>query len=162
MPPELATLSAGVNPVAPLIHHTEEHGIPIALPRGIDEEEKEAAIRYGTYVSANSEAYFINAELVKQVQAGHVTISPLEAVNYLHNMWLSPVAVIPQVGRMPRLIFDFTWSELNDVSKRLAPMETMRFGGALQRILKQVLTADPCIRPVFFSKVDFTDAYMKL
>ena len=29
------------------------------------------------------------------MQAGHVTVSPLEAFNYLHNLWLSPVAVIP-------------------------------------------------------------------
>ena len=66
-----------------------------------------------------------------------MTVFPLEAVNYLHNLWLSPVAVILQVGRRPRLIFYFTWSGINDVSKRLAPpMEAMRFGGALQSILK--------------------------
>ena len=129
-------LSSGAHPEAPLIRHTAEHGVLIALPRVVDEEEKEAAIRYGTYASANKEAEFINAELDDQVQAGHVTVLPLEAVNYLHNLWLSPVAVIPQVGRRPRINFYFTWSGLNDVSKRLAPMKAMRFGGALQRILK--------------------------
>ena len=61
----------------------------------MDEEENEAAIRYGDNVSANKEAEFINAELDEQVQAGNVTGFPLEAVNYLHNLWLSPVAVIP-------------------------------------------------------------------
>ena len=65
---------------------------------------------------------FINTDLGKQVQAGHVTVFPLEAVNYLHNLWLSPIAVIPQVGRRPRLIFDFIPSGLNEVSKRLAPI----------------------------------------
>ena len=33
----------------------------------MDEEEKEAAIRYGNYVSANKEAEFINTDLDKQV-----------------------------------------------------------------------------------------------
>ena len=79
---------------------------------------------------------FINTDLDEQVQAGHVTVFPLEAVNYLHNLWLSLVAVTLQVGRRPRLILYFTWSGLIDVSKRLSPMEAMRFGGALQRILK--------------------------
>ena len=102
----------------------------------MDEEEKEADIRYGTYASANKEAEFINADLAEQVQAGQVTVFPLEAINYLHNLWLSLVAVILQVGRRPRVIFYFAWSGLNDVSKRLPPMEAMRFGGALQRILK--------------------------
>ena len=91
---------------------------------------------------------FIYTELAKQVQAGHVTVSPLEAVNYLHTMWLSPVTVIPQKGRRPRLIFDFTWIRLNDILKRLSPMDAMIFGGALQRILKQVLTAETCLGPV--------------
>ena len=31
----------------------------------MDEEEKEAAIRYGTYASANKEAKFINVEMDK-------------------------------------------------------------------------------------------------
>ena len=38
----------------------------------------------------------------------------------------------------------------------------MCFGGALQRIIKQVLTSDPCIRLVYLSKVDLADAYMRL
>ena len=88
----------------------------------MDKDEKEVAIRYGTYVSANKEVKFINKELDDQVQAGHVTVFTLEAVNYLHNPWLSPVAVIPQVGRRLRLIFDFTPSGLNEVSKSLSPI----------------------------------------
>ena len=51
--PELAMLPAGAHLAAPLIRHTAEHGILIDLPRDKDEEEKEAAIRYGTYVFAN-------------------------------------------------------------------------------------------------------------
>ena len=60
----------------------------------------------------------------------------MEAVTFLKNLWLSPVAVIPQVGRIPQLIYDFTWRGINKTSKRVSLMEVMRFGGALQRILK--------------------------
>ena len=87
----------------------------------MDEEEKEAAVCYGTYASANKEAGFVNADLAEQVQAGHVTVFPLEAFNYLHNLCLSPVAVITQVGSRPRLIFDFTWSGINDPFKNVYP-----------------------------------------
>ena len=38
----------------------------------------------------------------------------------------------------------------------------MRFGGALQRILKQVITAGTRLRPVYLSKIDLADAYMRL
>ena len=38
----------------------------------------------------------------------------------------------------------------------------MRFGGVLQCILQQVLTANPRLGPVYLSKVDLADAYMRL
>ena len=81
--------------------------------------------------SANKEEECINTELFEQVQAGHVTVFPLEVVNALHNLWPSLVAITPQVGRRPHLIFNFTWSGLNDVSKGLSPIELMCFRGAL-------------------------------
>ena len=41
-------------------------------------------------------------------------------------------------------------------------MEAMRFGGALQRILKQVLASESRLGLVYLSKVDLADAYMRL
>ena len=41
-------------------------------------------------------------------------------------------------------------------------MEAMRFGGALLRILKQVLTTKPRLGPFYLGKVDLADAYMRL
>ena len=79
-------LSVGAHQEAPLIRNTAEHGVLIALPGGMDEKQKEAAICYGAYVSTNKEVGFINTELDKKVQAGHVTILTLEAFNYLHNL----------------------------------------------------------------------------
>ena len=97
----------------------------------MDEEEIEASILYGTNASASKKADFIHAELAEQVQAGHVSVFPLKAVISLQNLWLLPIAVTPQVGRRLRPIFDFTWSGLNDIAESLAPIEEIRFGGAL-------------------------------
>ena len=41
-------------------------------------------------------------------------------------------------------------------------MEVMHFRGALQRILKQILTANRHLGPVYLIKVDLADAYMSL
>ena len=149
----MATLPAETYPAAPLLCHTAEHGVPIALPGGMDKEEKEAALRCGTHVSALKEADLIHTKMAKHVQAGHVALFPLEAVNSLQNLWLSPVAVISWEGRRSRLILYFTRSRLNKASKRLSPMEAMRFKGALQRILRQVLTAEPQLGTVYLRKV---------
>ena len=120
------------------------------------------ATRYGTYASANKEAGFIHTELAEQVQVGHVVVYPLEAVTALQNLWLSLVVVTLQVGRRPRLIFDFKWSGLNNIAEHLSPMEAMRFGGAILRIIKQVLTTDPYLVTVYLIKVDLADAYKRL
>ena len=120
------------------------------------------SIRYGTHASASKEAEFIHAELAKQVQAGHVSVLPLKAVTSLQNLWLSLVAITPKVGRRLRPIFDFTWSRLNDIAESLDPIEENCFGGALQSILKQVLKSDPRLGPVYLSKLDLADTYMRL
>ena len=41
-------------------------------------------------------------------------------------------------------------------------MGEMNFGGALLRILKQVLTSDPRLGPLYLSKPDLEDACMRL
>ena len=74
----------------------------------MDEEEREAVIRYRTHDSANKEADLFQVEMAKHVQAGNVSVFPLDAVIALQKLCLSPVSVISQVGRMSRLIFDFT------------------------------------------------------
>ena len=66
-------------------------------------------------------------ELDEKVQAGHVALFPLEAVTSLQNLWLLPVVVILELGRRPRLIFDFTLSGIKDTVERLSPMEVMHF-----------------------------------
>ena len=95
----------------------------------MDEEEKEAAIRYGTYAYANKEAEFINADLFEQLQAGQVTVFPLETVNYLHNLLvqlrvnelclligrgISPIAV----GCLFLLLVHYSWKGDQDAVLR--------------------------------------------
>ena len=41
-------------------------------------------------------------------------------------------------------------------------MEEMRFSGALQSILKQVLTVDLRLGPVYLNRIYLVDAYMRL
>ena len=98
-----------------------QHGLPISFPRGVSEEELRADLHYGAHSSAMKEVDFVHQELAEQVQAGHVFVFPLTAVRNLPKLWLTPVAVILQVGRWPHLISDFTYSGLNKAIIREAP-----------------------------------------
>ena len=57
-PPDLDMLPTGAHPAAPLIRHADYHGVPIALSRGMDKEERDTSILYGTHTSACKEAEF--------------------------------------------------------------------------------------------------------
>ena len=144
-PPELQQIHPVKHPSAEILNHEREHGIPISLTRGIPEEELRAALHYGAQSSSGKEVDFVHHKIDKQVQAFHDVIYPLADVRGLPTLWISPVAIIPQVGRRPCLIFDLTWSGLNDITARKAPEEVMRFRGNLHRIMRKVLMAKPRI-----------------
>ena len=101
---------------------------------------------------------FVHHEITKQVQAGHAVVSPLAAVHGLPKLCMYLVAVILQVRRWRRLIFDFTWSGLNDATTRKVPKEVMSFGDNLHRIIRRVLMADLRLGLVYLGKVDPDDA----
>ena len=74
--------------MAPLIRHAADHGVPIALPQVMDEEDRYMTIRCGTHAYASKKVSFIHVELADQVQAGYVAVLHFEAVIALHNLWL--------------------------------------------------------------------------
>ena len=120
------------------------------------------AIRYGTHSSATKETTFVRKELQEQAQAGHIALFPLRAVRRLPKLWLSPLAAIPQRGRKPRLIYDYSWSDLNDAVTQVAHKEAMRFGKVLYRVIDCILVAPPELGPTFLNTVDLADAYMRI
>ena len=120
------------------------------------------APHYDNHASALKEAELIHVELDEHIQAGHVTVFPLEEVWDLHTLWLSPLSVISQVGRRPHLIFDFTRSGLNKSKERLALIEAIRFGSEIHRILQQFFDADLYLGTIYISKADLADAHMRL
>ena len=138
------------------------HAVPIKIERGMTDDELTRAIRYGAHSSSTKEITFVRMELQEQSQAGHITLFPLRAVCHLPILWLSALAAIPQRGRKPRLIYDFSWSGLNEAVTQVAHKEAMRCGKALYRVIDCILTAPPKLGPTFLNKVDLADAYMRI
>ena len=77
-------------------------------------------------------------------------------------LWLSPLSAIPQRGRKPQLIYNFSWSCLNEAVTQVAHKEAMRFGKSLSRVIDCIVKAPPELGPIFLNKVDLADAYMHI
>ena len=96
------------------------------------------------------------------VDKGFWTVLPLDDAIRLPGLRLSPLGVVPQRERRPRLIVDYTFSRVNQSTVGLAPAEAMQFGRAFQRILHQVRHADPAHGPVYIAKVDIADGFYRV
>ena len=89
-------------------------------------------------------------------------ILPFAIAKTLPGLRLSPPGVIPQRDRRPRWICDYSWYGVNDDTLPLAPLESMQFGHALDRILREILLADPQLGPVYMLKLDIFDGFYRV
>ena len=89
-------------------------------------------------------------------------VLPAEAVKDLPGLRVSPPGVVPQLGRRPRWIVDYSWWLVNNETLPLAPTEAMQFGHALDRLLREILLADPAFGPVELMKVDMSDGFYRV
>jgi hypothetical protein len=159
---ELNSLPPGTHPAATLLNKLRTGGAPVHFAPDTPHQDLEAALQYGCHRSASIAADFVRGELAEQVSYGHICILPWSQAKLLPALRLSPVGSIPQAGRRPRLIYDYTWSGTNRAVRKQAPPEAMQFGGALHRLLHAIVDADPRHGPVHMAKVDLSDAYMRI
>ena len=83
---------------------------------------------------------------------------PLEDAVGLNGLRLSPAGLIPQGGHRDRIVIDYTWSGVNEATRRLVP-DSMRFGHTLQQLLQRKYNADPYHGPIYMMKVDIADGF---
>ena len=80
-------------------------------------------------------------------------------VRNLPNLRISPMGAVPQRERHPRIIVDYSFSNVNQEAEKGAPPEAMQLGQALNRILHHIVTVDPAEGPVYLSKLDLADGF---
>ena len=121
-----------------------------------------AAVARGPHKSAYEFQEFLRAEMADMVEKALWTVLPYHLVKHLKKLRVSPVGVVPQWDRRPRIIVDYTYSGVNGETLKLSPQEAMQFGRALERIITQVVRADPRYGPVKFIKIDLADGFYRV
>ena len=89
-------------------------------------------------------------------------VLPYSEAKDLPGLPLSPPGVVPQRDRRPHWIVDYSWWKVNDETLPLVPKEVMQFGHALDRILREILLADPELGPIYLSKLDISDGFYRV
>ena len=127
-----------------------------------DREAISIALARGSHQSALGHLEFLRDEMADMIDQGYWVILPYSAVLHLPNLRLSPLGVVPQRDRRPRVIVDYTFWGINEETVPLAPTESMQFGRALERVLRKIRRANRRYGPTFMIKVDIADGFYRL
>ena len=151
------------HPAGDLIHRFETNGVPVVLKsKPWSQKTKDARSKRGSHKSCDEHKQFLREEILDFVEKGYWTMLPFRLLKKLPALRLSPMGVIPQRGRQPRLIVDYSYYDVNQDTVRLTPAEAMQFGRALERILYQIRHANPKFGHVYLAKVDLADGFYRL
>ncbi|KAL3815966.1 hypothetical protein ACHAXA_008925 [Cyclostephanos tholiformis] len=101
-------------------------------------------------------------EFVNMIHKGQWIVLPYSSVRDLPGLRVSPPGVVAQREHRPRWICDYSWSQVNDDTLPLAAIESMQFGHALDRILREILLADPAQGPIYLLKLDISDGFYRI
>eukprot|EP00957_Ditylum_brightwellii_P111800 8527281-Ditylum_brightwellii.AAC.1 len=80
--------------------------------------------------ASSHDAPFFCHEMCEQIREGHMLVLPWSQAQHIPGLTLTPPGLIPQPGRRPRPIFDYTWSGINNSIHPRVPPKAMQFGQA--------------------------------
>ena len=158
------------HPAGPLLRHLAYHGAPVvSTTEPWSDEDIEKKIRRGSHQSCKDHLDFLREEMLEFVQKGFWVLLPYTEVmkrrrqgKGFRKLKVSPLGIIPQRERRPRLIVDYTYYGVNPDSLKLGPAESMQFGRALERTLYNVHHANPRYGPVHMAKIDLADGFYRV
>jgi hypothetical protein len=151
------------HPAAALLKRLQTVGVPIVTrdppwtPQKLDD-----MAAHGPHKSANDYSDFVREEMAEFCEKGFWVVLPYDLVKQLPGLKLSPLGVVPQRERRPRLIVDYSFYGVNDSTLKLMPPEAMQFGRALTRILTAIRHANPAFGPVYMAKIDISDGFYRV
>ena len=123
---------------------------------------RDTAIDRGPHKSSHGERDFVANEMLDFCEQGYWLVAPYHSICDLPGLRISPLGVVPQRDRRPRLIVDYTFSQVNAETVPLAPREAMQFGRAFQRMLHSIVHSNPRYGPVYMSKIDIADGFYRV
>lgn len=151
------------HPAAPLLHDLHTFGAPAHLTDPPwSTQHKLDSIKRGPHRSATEHLDFLREEFTEMVRKRYWTVLPAAEIIHHQDLRLSPLGVVPQHDRRPRIICDYTFSGVNAATLHTGPHEAMRFGHALRRILARIVRANPKFGPVYLGKYDLADGYYRI
>ena len=160
---DFASLDEVHHPARRLLNFYKHRGAPVKLAtEPWTSDRVHAALNRGPHKSCAEYIEFLREEFVDMRGKMQWTVLPISAVQHLPGLRISPPGVVPQRDRRPRWIVDYSFSGVNADTLAIAAVDSMQFGHALDRILREILLSDPNMGPVQMLKVDISDGFYRV
>ena len=151
------------HPAATLLDEYRTQGVPYKTQaENWSQTQREEALQRGAHQSAYQYLEFVRSEFVDMVRKKFWIVLPAAVVLAWDELRLSPLGVVPQHERRPRIICDYTYYGVNQDTSPDAPPEAMQFGRTLARVLERLAMANPRFGPVHMGKYDMSDGFYRL
>jgi hypothetical protein len=151
------------HPAAPLLERIRRNGVPVVLASEpwSDELKAERFLR-GPHKSAEEFLEFLREEYVDFCEKGFWMLLPYDSVKNFESLRLSPLGVVPQRERRPRVIVDYSFHDVNIDTVKLSPAEAMQFGKANERLQSHLVKSNPKYGDCHMYKVDISDGFYRV
>jgi len=160
---DLSTLDKVDHPARHLLKDLKYRGAPVRFStEPWSSERVSEALARGAHKSCLGHVDFLYEEFEDMIQKGQWLVLPASAVQDWPGLRYSPPGVVEQRERRPRWIVDYSFWGINKETLPLAALESMQFGLALDRILREILLANPEFGPVNLMKVDLSDGFYRI
>ena len=115
---------------ARLLDHLRLRGASVTLATALwTLAQKQRAITWGPHKSSRGEREFVHNEIHDFCTQGYWIVLPFSVVQHWPSLRISPLGVVPQRNRRPRLIVDYTFSALNQETVKLPPTKQCNSDG---------------------------------
>jgi hypothetical protein len=151
------------HPAAALLDDYRINGVPYKTQADRwSQTFRDEALRRGAHRSAYQYLDFVRSEFADMIRKRFWVVLPAQFLAEYEDLRLSPLGVVPQHERRPRIICDYTYYGVNQDTYPDAPPEAMQFGRTLQRLLLKLASANPIYGPVYMAKYDMSDGFYRL
>ena len=162
-----SNISSGVRNIrhkaSRVLQHLRQRGASVwTTTTPWSKQRRDGAVHRGSHKSAHMDREFVFGEMADFCTQGYWAVLPYDVVRLWENLRVSPLGAVPQRDRRPRLIVDYSFSEVNAETVQLAPAEAMQFGRALQRVMMRVVQAEQRYGHVYLAKIDIADGFYRV
>jgi hypothetical protein len=126
-----------------------KNGAPVILSSAPwSQETKKERFARGPHNLAHEFVEFLGVEFLDFLKKGYWMLLPYEDIKDIVHVRYSPLGVVPQRERRPRVIIDYSFYGVNDDTLKLGPEDAMQFGKAVKRLLQAAVRTNPKFRPL--------------